>query len=157
MIIPRRPTEHWVRLVAVDTDDRLLLVKNQQAGSAPRWVLPGVRRQQGVTARSTADALVTDLTLPTTEPGPQRLCRRSASSVVAGELARTEELLFLVRLDVPGPPGDAARWYAPSDLAALDEPVLPPDLADLVAELLNGAPDPDRTDDVLPGRVTPLT
>ncbi|MFF3377461.1 hypothetical protein ACFYXF_31450 [Streptomyces sp. NPDC002680] len=138
MIIPRRPTEYWVRLIAVDTDDRILLVGEERPGTAPRWTLPGVRRRPDESAEGTADSLLADLALPATEPGPRHPHRRTVSSVVAGEVTRHEEFLFVVRLRRPGPPRHGAHWCTLPELSAPTGPALPPDLADHVSEILDG-------------------
>ncbi|MEU5184427.1 hypothetical protein AB0G49_30735 [Streptomyces longwoodensis] len=138
MIIPRRPTHHWIRLVAVDDDERVLLVREdageEHPAPAPGWRLPGVRRDPAVPAEAAARALLARLALPATEP-PRRLRERTLSSIVAGEVARQEEVFFTVRPHGPGSPGEGVYWYPLRDVRDAAGPPLAPHVADLLRNI----------------------
>lgn len=137
MIIPRRPTEHWIRLIAVDSDDRVLLVREEGPESTPTWTLPGAPRDPRETAERTADALRRRLALSAV--GSRKLRERTVCDVVAGEVARREETLFLVTSDRPDPSGEDTRWCTLPELSALPGPPLPQDVADVLAGILDGS------------------
>ncbi|MFJ9901128.1 hypothetical protein ACIQPR_48280 [Streptomyces sp. NPDC091280] len=138
MIIPRRPIENWIRLIVIDESDRVLLVREdvteEHPESAPAWNLPGTRHDPQTAAEDAAEGLLARLALPAAKP--QRLRKRTVSAIVAGEVARKEEILFVVRPDESGSPSEEVCWYPLPEIRSPADRPLPSDVADLLSDIL---------------------
>ncbi|MET8946163.1 hypothetical protein ABZX30_21935 [Streptomyces sp. NPDC004542] len=141
MIIPRRPTEYWIRLIAVDESSRVLLIREdvgeEYPASAPAWSLPGMRHDPKMAAEDAAEVLLARLALPPAKP--QRLRQRTVSAIIAGEVARREEILFLVRSDGSGSPGEGLCWHPLPEIRTPADRPLPSDVADLLSDILTAS------------------
>ncbi len=133
------------RILLVDGQGRVLLFRFTPDDRPPFWVTPGGAVDPGETYDQAARRELMEEVGLDHDPGPQ-VARRVADFLTIERVEVTADERFF-RIDVDrcevNPAGHTAlerrvmqswRWFSPEDLAALDEPVYPQDLAQLLAE-----------------------
>ncbi len=141
------------RVLVIDGDDRVLLVAHHPSAEESVWTAPGGGLEDGEDHRAAARREIVEELGLDAEPGPCVLVR-SAVFTFRGVWLDQRERWFLVRVDDfdhrDAPLDDAgisrARWWSVEDLRGTDAHVEPPELADLVAHLVEiGVPEPPWT------------
>lgn len=148
------PFRHGARLVLLDGDDRVLMLRAHDVDEPGRswWFTPGGGIDPG---ESAVDAAVrelreeTGLAVPAEDVvGP--VATRSAVFDFARQRVRQDEVFYLARVDAPGAfvtDGwtdverafmDEVRWWQLADLAAVTVEVYPEGFVPLVRDLLRG-------------------
>ncbi|MFD6299662.1 NUDIX hydrolase [Streptomyces sp. NPDC060235] len=147
MSTPGPPVRDAARVVLLDADQRVLLLRYDENGGF--WATPGGSLKEGEThAMATFRELREELGVDeeAVELGPQ-LAERSKDHLVGSREVRQVERYFLARAactDVD--PSRATqpdnireyRWWTPAELRSTRETVYPVGLADLVAAVSEG-------------------
>ena len=141
------PERRSARLLVVDADGRLLLVRYDDGREPPFWATPGGQLLAG---ESFEQAAARELAEETGLAAPVGPCVRTREAVLtAGDVgpARWVERYFVVRAAaaVPERAGwtaeerqtiRATRWWSLAELRATDAPLLPGWLPDALAAVL---------------------
>jgi 8-oxo-dGTP pyrophosphatase MutT (NUDIX family) len=138
-----------VRVLLLDQDDRLLLVRFRD-GARSWWCTPGGGIEPGETAEQSAiRELLEEAGIELVELGPCIWTRRHAG-VFRGRPFDQSERIYLARVTAFEPPTpspesldegfDAIRWWTVAELMASSEETAPRNLADRVRTLLDDGP-----------------
>jgi 8-oxo-dGTP pyrophosphatase MutT (NUDIX family) len=149
-----------VRVLLLDPADRLLLMKGRLPGNPPGsawWYTVGGGAEPG---EGVVEAALREIGEETgfteIELGPVVWRREGIWTLVDGERIRADERYLVARcpggepsregwLDYERELNEDLRWWTLAELAATTEPVFPPDLAELLPDVLAGLyPDPPR-------------
>lgn len=144
-----------VRGIMLDPADRILLVKLELANDWVGWVLPGGGIEPGEDPRAALQREIAEETGATTQAfvGPIVACRRHVKPGMVAGWDGQEETIYLVPCHAfeIAPQLDPAKlraegvvdvaWWKAADLTTSDERIVPGNLAELVAQVLeHGAP-----------------
>ena len=134
------------RILLVDGAGRVLLFRfTPYDGRPPFWCTPGGKVDEGETYEQAARRELREEVGLDLDCGPQVAQRWCDFLTIEGVEVRADERYF--RVDTDGCEVDASghtalerrvmgewRWFTPTQLAALDEPYYPADLADLLQQ-----------------------
>lgn len=134
------------RILLVDGTGRVLLFRfTPYDGRPPFWCTPGGKVDDGETYQAAARRELKEEVGLDLDCGAQVAQRWCDFLTIEGVEVRADERYF--RIDVDKCEVDSAghtelekrvmaewRWFTPHDLAALDEPIYPEDLADLLSQ-----------------------
>ncbi|MEU7011029.1 NUDIX domain-containing protein [Streptomyces sp. NPDC046332] len=144
MSTPRRTPRRAARVAVLDPDGAVFLFRYDNEEVGVHWAMPGGGLEPGESPR---DGAVRELREETgwegIEPGAL-LCTWEHDFTRAGVPVRQHEHVYVAYGPRRAPAGDLAaahaedkiqfgRWWSPEELAAAEEALWPPDLADLLA------------------------
>ena len=133
------------RILLVDASDRVLLFRFTPPNGAAFWATPGGRVDDGETYEQAARRELMEEVGLDRDCGPQVARRVVEFRTIEGDDVTGDERYFRVDIDRCNVTSaghtelerrvmEQWRWFAVGDLATLDEPFYPEDLADLLAE-----------------------
>jgi 8-oxo-dGTP pyrophosphatase MutT (NUDIX family) len=151
--VPERlPTRHAARVILLDPDGRVLLMRYDDGPPNGRhWSTPGGGIEEGEDYRTAAlRELAEETGWDDIELGDEVL-RRTLEMEYGGRIISQHERLFLARTDHPqraihgveamhASDGIAAwRWWSLAEIDGAEDPIWPPGLADLIRQVAPAA------------------
>ena len=135
------PIRHVARLIVVDTNDCILLVRYEEHGSS-YWVPPGGALESGEDHRTAAQRELAEETGLLADIGDELWERRFNMVLAGGEVDQIERY-FLVRIEGAAPPVQNTssesiaehRWWTRDDLERTEQTIYPEGLVELLRPL----------------------